>query len=794
MELLKKKQPGSAMDLVQITGEGSSRPSRGAIFEILLVVAMSVGCWYTYFSMFPNPVNDAASVLLTVLMPAVLYFLCRTPIVGRFLVFYTFILIAVYFVMFYESVWNGFLVMANIVVEVLNNQMDAGLIPFEITGDVVDWSKDTLMAMIPVLLVESVSIVYSVYYKEPLIGFVFTAFPVVVGLYLEAEPSIWLLILMLLCWTGLLVLSAVGKPVSRKKHRPIYIQNQKTSSLPYIFLSITLALFLGYVLIFSGDDYRPPQSVDKAKAAVIAAEEHLRYDKLNGADIDQLSHGDLTQTHPLEYTDNTVLKLRMQMVQPMYLRGFVGGCFENEKWSEAAEGAYSGEYTGIMEWLAQQGFYPWMQQERMYRMSENYDFISVEAENLNTSSKYMYLPYEAAMSGDTLPDNVNYEKDYAAKTKGIAGQRNYSFKAFMPRMGDYDEGKIVSWLAEVKRSEDWDSYAEAEAVYRRYIYDTYPYVNQDDYELMKSAGVEKCQGKTIEYTLHYIRKLFDDEYSYSIEKEPAPSGESELEYFITQSHEGGDMHFTTMAALMFRCAGIPARYAEGYYISPGKAESYSEMSDVTLNVLDSDAHSWVELYIDEVGWFPVEIIPGYYEMDRQQSQETEESEKLEERPKSYYQDEIPEYDQPEKSQEKEETRRSPLWLIIPALLLLAAIVELIGRRKIRSKLNSFGTVINDDKVYEMYKYTAKLMSFDKHPIPADPYDRLQEISDCYNHATELSFAEFIRMVNRLRFGNISLNKEEHKKMAGYAVGIGSHIYSKQGRFRKFIMKYIIFYV
>lgn len=54
MELFKTKKSRSAMDLVQITGEDTEHLGRRVIFELILTIAMSVGCWYTYFSMFPN--------------------------------------------------------------------------------------------------------------------------------------------------------------------------------------------------------------------------------------------------------------------------------------------------------------------------------------------------------------------------------------------------------------------------------------------------------------------------------------------------------------------------------------------------------------------------------------------------------------------------------------------------------------------------------------------------------------------------------------------------------------------
>lgn len=782
------------MDLVQIMETKGRLPGRRVVFEVLLAIALSVGCWYTFFSMFPNPVDNIVSGLLIAVLPVGLYLLCWNPFLGRFLVFYVFLLTAIFFVIAYESAWNGFLVMGNIIIEVLNSQLNAGLIPYDVTGDTVDWSRDALTAMIPVMLLASMTIAHSIYHKEPLLGFTLTALPVATGLWLKAEPSVWLMMLLLLCWTGLLILSAVAKPASRRKNSPIVIQNEKNSSLPYIFLSITLALLLAYVVLFSGDDYRPPQSVDEAKTAVMDLQEHLRYDRLGGNEQDGLSRGNLGKSHPLAYTDTAVLTLKMQMPRSMHLRGFVGGSFQEGRWLPAEEGAYSGEYTGVTEWLARRDFYPWMQQDRLYRMSKNYDFVSVDAVNVNGSSKYLYLPYEAALTGDTLPGNVNYEKDFGAFAKGLRGQREYSFKAFLSRFPDYDEEGVTQWLEEVKESPEWNDYAEAEAVYRRYVYDTYLYVSPEEIKSLGTTGIDACAGKTVEYTLHYIRGNFEKEFTYDIEQESAPEGKDRLDWFINESRSGDDMYFATAAALMFRQAGIPARYAEGYYLSPDEMLLYTEMSNVTLDVLDSHAHAWVEIYIDEIGWFPVEIIPGFYDMEKRKTTETQEDEKIKEESQKNYQDEAPEEDQPEEKAEKKEQHLSPWWFALLAAVLAVAIYEYLGRRRVKVRLASFGSICTEEQVYAMYRYIGKIMAFDGHHLPVNPYDKLEELKEVYDKDGEFSFEELLRMVHRVRFGGENLSPKEHKKMARYAVWAGSQVYDRQKWGKKFVMKFILFYV
>ena len=63
------------------------------------------------------------------------------------------------------------------------------------------------------------------------------------------------------------------------------------------------------------------------------------------------------------------------------------------------------------------------------------------------------------------------------------------------------------------------------------------------------------------------------------------------------------MHFASAAALLLRLVGIPTRYVAGYVAdipASGKA-----------NVPDSNAHAWVEVYLDGYGWEPVEVTPAY---------------------------------------------------------------------------------------------------------------------------------------------------------------------------------------
>ena len=69
---------------------------------------------------------------------------------------------------------------------------------------------------------------------------------------------------------------------------------------------------------------------------------------------------------------------------------------------------------------------------------------------------------------------------------------------------------------------------------------------------------------------------------------------------------------------MFRYYGIPARYVEGYLITPDAAKKADKSGKLTIT--DNDAHAWVEYYQDRIGWIPFEVTPPYMDVMEQPQQ------------------------------------------------------------------------------------------------------------------------------------------------------------------------------
>ncbi len=80
---------------------------------------------------------------------------------------------------------------------------------------------------------------------------------------------------------------------------------------------------------------------------------------------------------------------------------------------------------------------------------------------------------------------------------------------------------------------------------------------------------------------------------------PAP-GEDAADYFLFEEKQGYCDYYATSMAVMLRHLGIPARLVQGY--------ATGEYDPVTgrYRLLESDAHSWVEVYFPTYGWIQFE--------------------------------------------------------------------------------------------------------------------------------------------------------------------------------------------
>lgn len=185
---------------------------------------------------------------------------------------------------------------------------------------------------------------------------------------------------------------------------------------------------------------------------------------------------------------------------------------------------------------------------------------------------FYYLPYYSTLSGWS---------DLAVPGSNL---RSYSI--------DYSSTSAVSTLrlpAEVEALEQ---------AYRDYAHSVYTELPEDTkailLELCRSAGIDASSPDLIQRVASYVQSAAE----YDIMTEPYPADDYAV-YFLTSAESGYCVHFATAAAALYRALGVPARVTVGYLFDAQPARF--------VEVSEADAHAWVEIYQDGLGWIPIEV-------------------------------------------------------------------------------------------------------------------------------------------------------------------------------------------
>lgn len=146
-------------------------------------------------------------------------------------------------------------------------------------------------------------------------------------------------------------------------------------------------------------------------------------------------------------------------------------------------------------------------------------------------------------------------------------------------------------------------YAEFEKAYRSFVYSQYLIVDAETREYMERIiKAQSFVGNDIETILRVVMYIqnsarYDREYDRALDDE-----ENIAIAFLETYREGICQHYATAATLLFRTMGIPARYTVGYVADTVEGE--------WVDVTSENAHAWVEVYIDGMGWIEVEVTGG----------------------------------------------------------------------------------------------------------------------------------------------------------------------------------------
>lgn len=371
------------------------------------------------------------------------------------------------------------------------------------------------------------------------------------------------------------------------------------SRMAYALAAVGLALVIVCVPVVSKLADKPDavQKIDDKASKSIAASYYGR---------SPLGEGDLTKG---KRTTGEGLALTVEMTDPqsVYLRGFVGDVLDGCQWKTLPYSSYY-ENRNRIYWFHRAGLNGLGQVGQAARFA-GFDrgvksTVAVKVEQ--ASRKYAYIPYEINKHG--VAGAKNWNDSFITATRG-SRLKEYSYTMGANAVSKWT--RVAGKLFTTKNKAKIDEYMMEESHYNKYVYDNYLFISDED-----AAALEKYVGDKgdqsrghIEYNTA-IRKVKSILMTYAdYDEYPGkPEGKKSAVRNFFKTGLGYDVHYATVATMMFRYYGIPARYVEGYLITPDDVQN---SSGGLINVEQGAAHAWTEIYVDGIGFVPVETCPEY---------------------------------------------------------------------------------------------------------------------------------------------------------------------------------------
>lgn len=349
---------------------------------------------------------------------------------------------------------------------------------------------------------------------------------------------------------------------------------------------------LAFIIVYSGRD-RLYQFAYEAEYFV-----HNTISFVTGAADEATANGQIGKGN--DYKTGTVqIELETDDIptEKLYLAGFSGGDYLGGAWQEDDD-------TGLLTQAAQTlglGDRAWSLSNRYGGMYFTLNaFLSGEG-MLNSRSitlrhpsrhyRRYFTPYGGQWASDTV-----YSRGFI--------NTGYMYRYYEQKDMDIDWNRVRPGIA-FEPQANW--YRNLQDAYLEAVEAQCLQVPKERIPRLTKLCEEHPLTELDEITAFIIAAL-ESNADYTLTPGNAPVNKDIIEYFMFESGKGYCQHFASTAVLMYRLYGIPARYASGYLVDPDDFALEKGMYKAYLT--DESAHSWVEIFIKDYGWVPIDVTPS----------------------------------------------------------------------------------------------------------------------------------------------------------------------------------------
>jgi transglutaminase-like putative cysteine protease len=371
-----------------------------------------------------------------------------------------------------------------------------------------------------------------------------------------------------------------------------------------------------------------------------------------------ISGGKLGNLSSVTYDYKTVLEIQMpNIVNSLYLKGFVGSDYDGDSWNPLKKESQK-QYEQIAKLWEETDFSIMNQSSYLLSIINELEDKSLNSlqysigkikVDYKRNQNYIFSPYYSEYPvGSKF--NVKGQEYITSKKK----QQSYEFRFYnayddmLKNNARYEYEKYLSYYGIVDNGLKIESeptalqklylYADYETTYSDFVYNNYiavPDTLKSRFNKEFFGGIkydyyrDRMGDEALTYLVDIVQNYLESNTSYSLSPGALPDNADFVEYFLYENKVGYCTHYASAAAMILRYFGVPVRYVEGYVVKEsdinkgtengittvkgrieGEAQDY-EVSYLTVEVPDANAHAWTEVYVDGFGWVPVEFTPGY---------------------------------------------------------------------------------------------------------------------------------------------------------------------------------------
>jgi transglutaminase-like putative cysteine protease len=213
---------------------------------------------------------------------------------------------------------------------------------------------------------------------------------------------------------------------------------------------------------------------------------------------------------------------------------------------------------------------------------------------------YSHLVYPAGLTAVIASDDVVFRL-HAANEKIYATDR----ESHAVRLGGYEiTYEYPSFSVEKLR--------QAPVVQDSELLQRYTQLPPNLPERVKELARQITNGKENQYDkAKAIEQYFSfNGYFYETKEVAVPSEQEDyVDQFLFETKKGYCDNFSTSMIVLLRSVGIPARWVKGY--TSGQLVNSEENGINVYEITNNNAHSWVEVYFEGIGWVPFEPTKGF---------------------------------------------------------------------------------------------------------------------------------------------------------------------------------------